>query len=186
MADISDTGGLNLGSFLDWIWDAVSVHIYGTTLCWIDQKVGRDRASWGVFLQTSVVFISHINTVCKELNKRKKRCWQQVKLSCIFFSFFKIVLGCTLQHVGPLFPDQGSNLCPALGAWSPNHWATRKPPKLQFSLSLLGDVSLSPEKTKCLALTSLLSLLSAVLSVLPGQLRALHWAVLGLELEEKY
>ena len=108
----------------------------------------------------------------------------QIKLQ--FFFFFKIVLGCTLQHVGSLFPDQGSNPCPALGAWSPNHLSTRKAPKLQFSLSLLGDVSLSPERTKCLALTSLLPLLSAVRSLLPGQLRALHWAVLGLELEEKY
>lgn len=79
-----------LESFWDWIWDAVSMHIYGTTICWIDQRVGRGRASWGVFLQTSAIFISHINTVCKELNKIKKRRYLQVKLSCNFFSFLKL------------------------------------------------------------------------------------------------
>lgn len=85
-------------------------------------------------------FISHIDTVCLELNKKgkKKGCLPQVKLSCNFLP------------------------------------------------SLLGNVLPSPARTKCLALTSLLPLLSAVLSLLHGQLRALPLAVPGQELEEIY
>ena len=180
MADISDTGGLNLGSFLDWIWDAVSTHIHGTAICWKDQRVGRGRAClWGILADLCSLHLSYQYSM-QGIKKEKKEMLaaSQIKLHFFFF-FFKIVLGCTLQHVGYLFPDQGSNPCPALGAWSPNHWVTRKALKLQFSLSLLGDVSLSPERTKCLALTSLLPLLSAQLSLLPGQLRALHWQPLA-------
>ena len=29
-------------------------------------------------------------------------------------------------HVGSYHPDQGSNLCPCIGRWHPNHWATRE------------------------------------------------------------
>ena len=58
----------------------------------------------------------------------------ELLLSCFFFFF-----GHALQHVGSLFPDQGSNLSPpALGVWSLNRWTTRKSPCSHLELDTGG------------------------------------------------
>ena len=44
-----------------------------------------------------------------------------------FLSVYFLFFGCTVQHVGSWFLNQGSNpMPPALGAQSLNHWTTRE------------------------------------------------------------
>ena len=50
----------------------------------------------------------------------------------ILFYFYFYFFGRAMWHVGSQFPDQGSNLHPAVEAWSHNQWTTREVPTYTF------------------------------------------------------
>ena len=47
------------------------------------------------------------------------------RLQTSHFTFTPSFFGCTLHHGNSQFPNQGSNLCPCLGALHLNHWMAR-------------------------------------------------------------
>ena len=66
--------------------------------------------------------------------------------AAMWWDFF--FFGCTMQHVGSWFPDQGLNWGPpAVDVWSLNHWIAREVPEFCFPSWCFWEKAMAPHSS---------------------------------------